>query len=95
MSTQLAIATTAKGYFDTIKVPKETPGEGEVLIKVEYSSLIPFDTYMTDMGYAVEKYPTILGFNASGVVASIGSGVKDLGVGDRVCSSYMSVVVSL
>lgn len=84
MSTHSAIATISKGEFDLINVPTVSPGEGEVLIKVEYSSMIPFDTYQTDIGYAVANYPLILGFNASGVVAEVGSGVTDLVPGDRV-----------
>ena len=84
MPTHTAIATTAKGEFDAVQLPTEAPGEGEILLKVEYSSLIAFDTYVADLGYGVESYPTVLGFNASGTVAKLGSGVEDLSVGDRV-----------
>lgn len=84
MSTHTAIATTSKGQFDAIQVPTETPGEGEVLVKVEYSSMVAFDTYMTDMGYGVTSYPVVLGFNVSGIVAKLGPGVDDLAEGDRV-----------
>lgn len=87
MSTHSAIATISKGEFDIIDVPTKSPGEGEILLKAEYSAMIPFDTYQTDLGYAVQQYPTILGFNASGVVVDVGSGVKDLVAGDRVRTS--------
>jgi len=46
--------------------------------------MIAFDCYMTDLGYAVESYPVVLGFNASGTVAKLGPGVHDLAEGDRV-----------
>ncbi|KAF9469625.1 carbamoyl-phosphate synthase L chain, ATP binding domain-containing protein [Collybia nuda] len=85
MATHLAIATTAKGQIDSVEVPTESPGEGELRLKVEYSSLIAFDTYMTDLGYTVKQYPTTLGFNVSGIVVEVGSGVTDVATGDREC----------
>ncbi|KDR85542.1 hypothetical protein GALMADRAFT_234467 [Galerina marginata CBS 339.88] len=84
MSTHTAIAAISKGNFDAIQVPTETPGEGEVLIKVAYTSMIAFDTYVTDRGFYVQEYPVILGFSNAGTVKEIGSGVDDLKVGDRV-----------
>ncbi|KAG6911275.1 hypothetical protein DXG01_002114 [Tephrocybe rancida] len=84
MSTHTAIAITEPGKVDVIQVPTGTPGDGQVLIKVEYASLIVLDTYMSDVGYFVQSYPVILGFNASGTVAQLGNGVTDLAVGDRV-----------
>lgn len=84
MSTHSAIVVTSPGKIDAIQVQTETPGEGEILLKVEYSSMIAFDTYMVDLGYAVSSFPAVLGFNASGTVARLGPGVNDLVVGDRV-----------
>lgn len=86
MSTHTAIATTAKGQFDVIQVPTEAPGEGEILVKVEYSSLAAIDTYVTDHGFAVASYPTVLGMNVSGTVVKLGAGVDDLVEGDRVAA---------
>ncbi|KAF9011138.1 chaperonin 10-like protein [Cyathus striatus] len=86
MSTHTAIATTSLGQFDFVQLPTETPGEGEVLIKVEYAAMIAFDTYQNDRGLFVEKYPHIFGFDAAGTIAKVGSGVPDLKVGDRVTS---------
>ncbi|KAJ6581936.1 chaperonin 10-like protein [Mycena capillaripes] len=84
MSTHTAIAALAKGQLDAILVETEKPGHGQILIKVEYASMIAFDTYITDAGYAVAEYPVILGFNASGTVAEIGTGIITFAVGDRV-----------
>lgn len=84
MSTHSAVAITKPGTIDTIQVPTPAPGAGEILIKVDYTSLIVFDTYMIDLGYFVENYPVIPGFNASGTVAKLGQDVTDLAVGDRV-----------
>ncbi|KAJ7800559.1 chaperonin 10-like protein [Mycena olivaceomarginata] len=75
MTTHTAIASTAKGQFDAIQ---------RVLLKVAYASMVAFDTYITDVGLVVVEYPVILGVNAAGTVAEIGSGVESLAVGDRV-----------
>ncbi|KAG6825720.1 hypothetical protein H0H92_002709 [Tricholoma furcatifolium] len=84
MSAHNAVAITKPHTIDTIQVATPSPQENEVLIKVEYASLIPFDTYMSDLGYFVKSYPVIPGFNASGTIAKLGKGVVDLSVGDRV-----------
>lgn len=85
MSTHSAIAVVHPGKIDALCVRTEHPGVGEILLKVEYSSMVAFDTYMADLGYAVSAYPVVLGFNAAGIVEQVGSGVDDLAVGDRVC----------
>ncbi|KAK0500854.1 chaperonin 10-like protein [Armillaria luteobubalina] len=84
MSTHAAIAAVAKGHFDKIHIPTEKPQQGEVLLKAEYVSLIAFDTYVTDLGYATDTFPMVLGFNVAGTVLEVGPGVDDLKIGDRV-----------
>lgn len=86
MATHTAIATTSLGVFEEIQVPTAQPDAGQILLKVEYASMIAFDTYQTDLGYMVSEYPLILGFNGAGTVAQVGPDVLDLKVGDRVRS---------
>ncbi|KAJ6534625.1 chaperonin 10-like protein [Mycena vulgaris] len=86
MPTHTAIAALSKGQFDAIQVETEKPGAGHVLVKVAYASMIAFDTYITDVGYAVAEYPVTLGFNAAGTVVDVGAGVTALAVGDRVAA---------
>ncbi|KAK0214253.1 chaperonin 10-like protein [Armillaria nabsnona] len=83
MSTHVAIAAVAKGHFDEIRVPTEKPQHGEVLLKVEYASMVAFDTYITDLGYATDTFPMVLGSNAAGTVVELGPCVDDLKIGDR------------
>ncbi len=85
MSVHTAVAATAKGQIDVIRLPTRAPNADEVLFKVEYAAMIAFDTYVTDLGFFVENFPMILGFSASGTVSDLGSGVEGLKVGDRVC----------
>jgi 3-methylcrotonyl-CoA carboxylase alpha subunit len=90
MSTQnyhTAIATTRLGKVEEIKVPTKDVEGDEVLIKVDSASVIAFDTYMSDIGYYVFEYPTVLGFNTAGTVVRLGKDIAntgDLAIGDRV-----------
>lgn len=84
MSTHTAIATTAKGTVAAVQVLTPAPGPLEVLVKVEYASMIAFDSYTTDLAYGVQSYPTTLGFNASGTIVQTGESVQNLAIGDRV-----------
>lgn len=84
MSTHLAIATTAKGVLEEVQLLTPTPGPGEVLIKVHYAALIPFDTYQLDRGYHVGEYPHVLAFASAGEVKALDDGVHDLNEGDKV-----------
>ncbi|KAJ7463414.1 chaperonin 10-like protein [Mycena galericulata] len=45
MPTHTAIAALGKGQSDAIEVEMETPGAGQVLLKVAYASMIAFDTW--------------------------------------------------
>lgn len=84
MATHRAIATTAKGQVDEIRVPTEKPGPDEILVKTSYASLSWGDIYIIDQGLWVPEYPLPIGFSGSGEVVEVGSGVKDLKVGDKV-----------
>lgn len=89
MSSQihLAFATTAVGITSVIQVPTPSPGPGEVMVKVAFSAVIPLDTYISDYGRLVNgEYPVVLGFNLSGVVEAVGSGVDGLQTRDKVCA---------
>jgi NADPH:quinone reductase-like Zn-dependent oxidoreductase len=96
MTTHTAIAATALGQFDAIQVLTEKPGLGDVLIKVDFASMIAFDTYVTDKAFYVDKYPKILGFNVAGSIVEPGEGVSSLAVGDRVGFNFFySIYFSL
>nr|GAT55243.1 predicted protein [Mycena chlorophos] len=83
-----AVSILSKGVVGSIEVDKPAPGPGDVLLKVEYASMIAFDTYMADLGYAVKEggYPITLGNNASGTVERVGEGVSGVKVGDRIAA---------
>ncbi|TFK93790.1 GroES-like protein [Polyporus arcularius HHB13444] len=66
----------------TVDVP--SPGPDDVLLKVEAAALNPLDWKIQDAGLFTTAFPTILGWDAAGVVVAVGSKVDRLKVGDRV-----------
>jgi len=64
-----------------------TPGTGEVLVRVAAASINPVDLKIRS-GKAQERFPqdfpAILGRDVAGIVHSLGEGVNDFKVGDRV-----------
>jgi NADPH:quinone reductase-like Zn-dependent oxidoreductase len=71
------------------EVPRPTPGQGEVLIRVEAAGVNPVDWKIRE-GYLREmlphSLPLIMGWDVSGVVAATGPGVTRFRTGDAVFS---------
>ncbi len=70
------------------EVPTPEPGQGEVLIKVTACGVCHSDLHLAggdwDMLRPITKMPLIGGHEIAGVVASLGEGVTELKIGDRV-----------
>ncbi|KAF7169368.1 hypothetical protein CNMCM5623_002131 [Aspergillus felis] len=76
MATHLAAVSPAKGQpfeVQTRRTPK--PGPGELLIAVKSVALNPADAYMRDQGLFIPAYPTVIGFDMSGLVLELGENV--------------------
>ncbi|KAI9043963.1 zinc-binding alcohol dehydrogenase family protein [Aspergillus affinis] len=74
MPTHLAAISPAKGQpfeLQTRTTPK--PGPDDLLIAVKSVALNPADAIMRDQGLFIPTYPTVLGFDMSGVVLEVGS----------------------
>jgi NADPH:quinone reductase-like Zn-dependent oxidoreductase len=69
------------------ELPKPQPKEGEVLLKVEAIGLNRAEV-MFRMGQYLEQphFPSLLGYEASGIIEAVGPGVTGLKPGDRVSS---------
>jgi threonine dehydrogenase-like Zn-dependent dehydrogenase len=65
------------------EIPKPEVGENEVLMKVKATAICIADMY-TIRGQRAIKLPHIMGHEAAGVVAEVGSKVKKFKVGDRI-----------
>ncbi|KAH8174829.1 zinc-binding dehydrogenase domain-containing protein [Sarocladium implicatum] len=59
-------------------------GPKEVGIKITATAINPVDWKMRDYDIFLKEYPAVLGSDAAGVVAAIGSDINDFKVGDRV-----------
>ncbi|KAH8797733.1 chaperonin 10-like protein [Xylogone sp. PMI_703] len=68
---------------------KPSPGKGEVLVRSLATGINPMENLMQN-GLLVDKWPTVLGCDASGVVVSVGEGVTKFAVGDAVfgCTKF-------
>lgn len=69
--------------IENIEVP--APGPGEVRIKVKALGLNRAESMFRSGNYLAQpKFPARLGYEASGTIDAVGSGVKGLAVGDAV-----------
>ncbi|KAJ3521782.1 hypothetical protein NMY22_g12169 [Coprinellus aureogranulatus] len=84
MSTYEFVAQTSPRQLGLVQAKVPEPAQDEVVIKVEYSVLGPFDYNTYDRQFFVFEYPYVFGIAAAGTVAKVGAGVTDLKVGDRV-----------
>lgn len=76
MATHLAAVSPAKGQpFELQRRPTPKPGPDELLIAVKSVALNPADTYMRDQGLFIPNYPTVIGFDMSGLVLEVGDNV--------------------
>jgi NADPH2:quinone reductase len=61
------------------------PGPGQVVVQVKVAGVNPVDAYIRTGTYArTPALPYTPGFDAAGVVESVGEGVTRVGVGNRV-----------
>src|SRR4029077_9904364 len=80
-------ATGGPEQLTVADMPDPAPGPGEVLLDVAYAGCNWADTQVRIGIYPHPMtYPMVLGFEVSGVVAALGSGVTGVKVGDRVAA---------
>jgi NADPH:quinone reductase-like Zn-dependent oxidoreductase len=85
-----AIVINEYGPAEVLKYadfPDPVPGPGEVLIRVAAASINPVDLIQRSGGtkeYFPLGFPAVIGWDLSGTILKLGSGVKDFSVGDKV-----------
>lgn len=83
-----AMVLTAFGGPEVLQlqeVERPTPGPGELLVRVHASGTNPVDAKIRAAGkWAMIEPPTIIGYDASGVVEELGVGAHDFERGDEV-----------
>ncbi|KPI34372.1 Enoyl LovC [Cyphellophora attinorum] len=73
-----------RGKQQVACVPRPELAADEVLIHQRAAGLNGLDKKQRDLGILVQSWPHVLGVEGAGVIASVGSGVKSLQVGDEV-----------
>ncbi|MEU9193015.1 zinc-binding dehydrogenase [Streptomyces hundungensis] len=74
-------------------VPDPKPGPGWVVVDIEAAGLCHSDLHIMsgmDLGDLTVKAPLTLGHEGAGVISSVGEGVRDFAVGDRVGIALVS-----
>lgn len=62
------------------------PGAGELRVRIEAIGLNRSEAMFRRGGYfAPARYPSLIGYEACGVVDALGAGVRDFQIGQRVC----------
>src|SRR4051812_49722070 len=83
-----AVVTTEQGARPEVTdVPKPQPGAGEVLVKVQASSVNGFDLSVAGghvVGMMEHRFPVVLGKDFAGTVEAVGDGVTRFQPGDKV-----------
>lgn len=84
MHTHAAVVTVAtRAALDVIQIPTVKPGDGEVLVKVQWTASTPLDLHQNDSGLMVQ-HPQVLGDGIAGTVVELGPNIKKLKIGDQV-----------
>lgn len=90
MATMKAVRFSSYGSPEVLipeEVPKVDPGEGEVLVRVRAAGINPLD-WKVRAGHVKDwlpyRLPLIPGWDVSGVVEALGSGVTGFKIGDEV-----------
>jgi NADPH:quinone reductase-like Zn-dependent oxidoreductase len=90
MSEMKAVRIHAYGGTDVLKnekAPRPEPGEGELLVRIQATTVNPFDCAVR-AGYMASflnhSFPLILGTDVAGVVEKVGAGANSFKPGDRV-----------
>ncbi len=88
-----AVAIPEAGESPTlVDIPTPSPGEGEVLVKVQASSVNGFDGAVAAgmlQGMMEHRYPVVLGKDFAGVVEELGKGASLFAPGDQVFGVVM------
>ncbi|WP_405160145.1 NADP-dependent oxidoreductase [Nocardia sp. NBC_01499] len=74
-------------------MPVPEPGPGAVRVQLEAAGVNPFDAKMADGildGKLPHDFPMILGVDGAGTVATVGPGVSQFAVGDRVVGKFLN-----
>jgi L-iditol 2-dehydrogenase len=79
-----ALLLSKYNQLEIVDMPAPTAGPDEVLVRVEACGICGSDVHGMDGSTGRRIPPIVMGHEAAGTVAAVGSGVDDIAVGDRV-----------
>ena len=80
-----AIVLDRPGSFRVAEVPDPTPGEGQIVVKVDACGICGTDIHIMDGEFPPTPYPITPGHEFAGTIAAVASDVRiDLPVGAKV-----------
>jgi L-iditol 2-dehydrogenase len=79
-----ALLLTDYKHLELADLPTPEPGPGEVLIRVAACGICGSDVHGYDGSSGRRIPPLVMGHEAAGVIAAVGSGVSAFKLGDRV-----------
>ena len=82
----LAKVERSHGAMELVDRPRPEPGEGEVLVEIDYAGLCGSDAGIYEFESAFERMnlPTVIGHEYAGRVVELGDGARLFSPGDRV-----------
>jgi succinate semialdehyde reductase (NADPH) len=83
-----AVVRNQSGPFTIEEIRDPEPGPGEVLVRIAGCGVCHTDLHVHD-GSVAFPFPAVLGHEVSGAVATVGSGVEHLSVGDSVVGAFI------
>ena len=93
MTKMKALVLTEYNHFALQDVAKPTPGPSDVLVRVQAVGICGSDVHGMDGSSGRRVPPLIMGHEASGIIAEVGSDVQNWTTGDRV--TFDSTVYAL
>ena len=86
-----AVRLVAPGQrLELQEVPMPTPGDDDVVVRVEAAGICHTDVHYRAGKSKVEPLPLTLGHEVAGVIDAVGANVPRFQSGDRVCLHYMA-----
>lgn len=84
-----AVVESKGGEFTTRPLRMEPPRQDEILVRVVATGVCATDAHSRDQDLPV-PLPAVLGHEGAGVVAAVGSSVRNVAVGDHVAMTFPS-----
>ncbi|MDN6297511.1 MAG: S-(hydroxymethyl)glutathione dehydrogenase/class III alcohol dehydrogenase [Halomonas sp.] len=88
MKSRAAVALEAGKPLELVEIDVEGPKAGEVLVKMEATSVCHTDAYTLSGADPEGNFPAVLGHEGAGVVQEVGAGVSSVKPGDHVIPLY-------